>query len=981
MRRLRSFTSFYLILVGVLFAGASLLHGQTVSFVSGTANFGNVNVCPTGSTVPPPCSATETLTYKVTAGGVLGTPRVLTSGAPNLDFTLAGGTCSGNVTTGSTCTVQAKFAPKYAGARFGAVQIVDGIGKVLATTFIQGVGLGPQIAFDGATAKTIFQGNGSAIGWNEVRVDGSGNSFLLGTVESTGVSTAYELPVGGGALKTVGAGVASPGGIAVDGAGTLYISDSTNNVIVEVPAGCATSSCQTMLSAGFSSPTSVAVDGDGTVYVADFVSSGNRLLKVPPGCVSSTCVVVVANQIVGFAGPMSLDHAGNLLFISQDGTEFDKVPVAGGPIVIIVPDTAFVTGIAVDGGGDLFFSEVYDDRVYKLPPGCTMAACGTVLASNLTSPTDIALDAAGNLFLLTFYDYGSGVLTEYPRAQPPLYTFATTNVDTVSSDSPILYTVSNGGNASLSLAGVNVGPVPDFVQSAGPGTPADCHSGTVLVPSAGCDVSITFSPALGQPLTGAATFTDNSLNATDGVQTIPLAGTGVIPGTPINYPNGFGGTASTFFSLNGGTAVNGTAFELTDGGQFEKRSAFFSKRVNIATFQTSFDFKLTGKGKPTPDADGFTFVLQANGPDAVGSGGSGLGYGPPALGLTGPAITNSVAIKFDLHNNDGEGQSSTGLYIDGASPTVPAVNLLPSNIDLHSGHSFHVTLGYDGTTLTLTITDATTNATFTQPFTVDIPAILGGPSAYAGFTASTGELTAVQEILDWQFSVSTCCTAGEPTYPDGFSDPSSLNVYLTGMGFLGAPALPLTQGGRFEDSFAYFVNQVPVNKFTSDFDFQISEGDGDGFTFVVQTDSLNTLGGYGGGLGYGPPVPGGLSYPFPPLKPSVAVKFDLHNNAGEGPNSTGVYENGASPTVPSTDLTPSRINFHLGHTFHARLTYDGTNLKVSITDLTDYAVFTESYPVNIPAVVGGATAYAGFTAATGNSADTINLLNWEMTSY
>ena len=980
MRTQRSFTCFYLFLAGVLFFGSSLLQGQTISLVSGTANFGSVNVCTPGSTVPAPCSATETLTYKVTAGGTLGTPKVVTGGAPNLDFTLAGGTCSGIVTTGANCTVQAKFAPKYAGVRAGAVEIVDGNGKVLATTFVYGKGLGPQIAFDGAAPILVNFGTAPQIFWQQVTVDELGNLYLLGTLASTNVYGTYELPAGGGALKSLGAGVV-PVGIAVDGAGTVYVTDSTSHAIVEIPAGCAISACQTVLNLGLNSPTSLVVDSDGTIYVADYEpSSGNNptdsLLKVAPGCASSACVVVVESQIIDFAGPLALDHAGNLLYIDQAGTSFEKLSLAGGAPVEIVEDTAFVTGITVDGGGNVFFSEVYDERVYKLPPGCTMAACGTVIAGNLSTPVDVSVDSAGDLFLLI-----SGSPTEYPRSQPPLYTFATTNVDTVSSDSPILYTASNGGNASLSLAGVNVGTVPNFEQVAGPGTPADCHAGTVLATGAGCDLSITFSPASGEPLMGEATFTDNSLNATDGVQTIPLAGTGVVPGTPINYPGGFGGTAPTFFSLNGGTAVDGTSLELTDGGQFEERSAFFLKRVGIANFQTSFDFKLTGKGKPTPDADGFTFVLQANGPNAVGSGGSGLGYGPPALGLTGPKITNSVAIKFDLHNNNGEGSSSTGLYINGSSPTVPAVNLLPSSIDLHSGHSFHVTLGYDGTTLTLTITDMTTNATFTQPFTVDIPAALGGPSAYAGFTASTGETTAVQEIQDWKFSVTTCCNAGEPTYPDGFADTSLLSVYLNGMGSLGSSTLQLAQNTPFEDSFTYFANQVPVNKFTSDFDFQFSAGDGDGFTFVVQNDNVHTLGSFGGGLGYGPATPGGPSYPFPPLKPSVAVKFDLHNNAGEGPNSTGVYENGASPTVPSTDLSPSRIDFHLGHTFHARLTYDGTNLTVNITDLTDYTVFTQSYPVDIPAVVGGTTAFAGFTAATGATASTMNLLNWEMTSY
>jgi Legume lectin domain len=107
----------------------------------------------------------------------------------------------------------------------------------------------------------------------------------------------------------------------------------------------------------------------------------------------------------------------------------------------------------------------------------------------------------------------------------------------------------------------------------------------------------------------------------------------------------------------------------------------------------------------------------------------------------------------------------------------------------------------------------------------------------------------------------------------------------------------------------------------------------------------------------------------------------MHSDAGEGSNSTGVYVGGASPTAPSTSLAPT-INLHSGHRFHARLDYDGANLKVSITDLTQYAVFSGAYAVAIPTAVGGSTAYAGFTAGTGAGLyDTIKILNWSMSSY
>ena len=47
---------------------------------------------------------------------------------------------------------------------------------------------------------------------------------------------------------------------------------------------------------------------------------------------------------------------------------------------------------------------------------------------------------------------------------------------------------------------------------------------------------------------------------------------------------------------------------------------------------------------------------------------------------------------------------------------------------------------YNGTTLNLTITDLVTQATWSHPFTINIPATVGGSTAYVGFTGATGGL-------------------------------------------------------------------------------------------------------------------------------------------------------------------------------------------------------------------------------------------------
>ena len=148
-------------------------------------------------------------------------------------------------------------------------------------------------------------------------------------------------------------------------------------------------------------------------------------------------------------------------------------------------------------------------------------------------------------------------------------------------------------------------------------------------------------------------------------------------------------------------------------------------------------------------------MIQDTSLTALGPTGGGLGYGPdnisnPTYSSSAP-IAKSVAVKFDLVNNAGEGTNSTGSYTDGSSPTVPAVTL-SGGVNLHSGDIFQVHMTYDGTTLTMTITDtANTSEKCTVAWKINIPGIVGGDTAYVGFTGATGISVANQDIITWTF--------------------------------------------------------------------------------------------------------------------------------------------------------------------------------------------------------------------------------------
>jgi hypothetical protein len=641
---------------------------------------------------------------------------------------------------------------------------------------------------------------------------------------------------------------------------------------------------------------------------------------------------------------------------------------------------------------------------------------------------------------------------------------------TVATPGPVTYSTPGTYNATLTVTdnqGVSdphppsrIITVPDFTLGISPGlasvTQGANASYTVTVTGAAGFVGNVALSVSGLPSGASASFNPTSI-ANSGSSTL-MVSTGTIPvdgysftvtastglithsltaslvvnpsstTTAINLSSGFSAAGMQF---NGTAQLSGTRLQLTDNNaNNEQGTAFWTTPVNIQAFTTDFTFQLT-----TPNADGYTFILQNVAPTALGGVGSGLGYA---------GITKSVAVKFDLFNNAGEGSNSTGLYTNGANPTVPATTL-GGGIDLHSGDVFEGHIVYDGTTLTLTITDTTATASFTTSWPVNIPAAVGGKTAFAGFGGGTGGQTAIQQILNWTYGSNTAAapaatpviTPGTGTYTgaqtvsitdstagatiyytlDGSAPTvgstkytgtfqvtatTTVNAIATAPGFatsatgtsvitiqgggtvainfgsgftaagmqfnghskLNGTRLQLTDGGATEQASAYWGTLVNVQTFTNDFTFQLTNPNADGMTFVIQDKGLTALGAAGGGLGYAG------------ITASVAVKFDLFDNNGEGNNSTGLYVNGAGPSTPATTFGGG-VNLHSGDIFHVHMTYDGTTLTMTITDTAVVAdTFTTSWVVNIPGTVGGNTAYLGFTGGTGGLTATQEILTW-----
>jgi hypothetical protein len=220
----------------------------------------------------------------------------------------------------------------------------------------------------------------------------------------------------------------------------------------------------------------------------------------------------------------------------------------------------------------------------------------------------------------------------------------------------------------------------------------------------------------------------------------------VIVGT---LPIGFNGNGLGWSSNSVGTYyvpqfTNGLMF-LTDSNNSETRSSFFQYPLYIGAFEASFTYQDVVGG-----ADGFTFIIQNSsaGASAIGGGGSGLGCADPA-------ITPSAELCFELYDNDDNapgwawatnGSPSAGAVTGGFSYSSTApVNLL-------SEDPINMSLYYNGSDLAVTLSDAKANTSFSTSIPVgSIPQIVGGDTAYVGFTAATGGVNSYQTITNFTF--------------------------------------------------------------------------------------------------------------------------------------------------------------------------------------------------------------------------------------
>ncbi len=240
-----------------------------------------------------------------------------------------------------------------------------------------------------------------------------------------------------------------PSGVAVDGAGNLYIADTYAHRIRKVDASGAISTVAGTGAGGYSGdgaaaaaaqlsfPSGVAVDSSNNLYIADQQNDRIRKVDASTGAISTVAGdgtrgyggdggPAAAAQFDGPSG-VAVDSAGNIYIADTFNQRIRRVDasgnvstVAGTGIRSIDPAGRLATAthlsdpndVAVDGRGNLYIAVTLSFLVYKVDASTgiisTVAGTGTSgyngdggagTAARISRPRGVAVDRAGNIYI------------------------------------------------------------------------------------------------------------------------------------------------------------------------------------------------------------------------------------------------------------------------------------------------------------------------------------------------------------------------------------------------------------------------------------------------------------------------------------------------------------------------------------------------------------------------------------------------------
>jgi serine/threonine-protein kinase len=180
-------------------------------------------------------------------------------------------------------------------------------------------------------------------------------------------------------------------GVAVDPAGTAYVTDVGTDRVLRLASGA--EAATPLPFSGLKNPRDVAVDAAGDVYVAD--SSNDRVLRLAAGAPAATPL-----PFSGLNDPrgVAVSPAGDV-FVTDRGNDRVLRLAAGASEPTVLPFAGLndPRGVAVDALGNVEVTDTGNNRVMQLAAGAT--APTQLPFTGLNDPQGMALDTKGNVYI------------------------------------------------------------------------------------------------------------------------------------------------------------------------------------------------------------------------------------------------------------------------------------------------------------------------------------------------------------------------------------------------------------------------------------------------------------------------------------------------------------------------------------------------------------------------------------------------------
>lgn len=287
-----------------------------------------------------------------------------------------------------------------------------------------------------APAAPVISQTGSCAGHDTLVLSGVSsanqiNWYLNGTLVDTTLPP-IRIVAGNNGYGSAANQLIFPNSMYVDAAGNIYIADQSNNRIQKFPAGSTSAiNATTVAAAGIRLAEGVFVDASGNIYVTD--DTYNRVLKFPAGSNATTTGVIVAggngagsaaNQF-NYERGLWVDAAGNIYVCDQGNNRVQKFPagstsatngvtVAGGNGQGSAANQLYApNAVCFDAAGNMYVTDLYNNRIQKFPAGSTSATNGVTVAggngagnaaNQLNQPLSTYIDAAGYLYVADYYN-------------------------------------------------------------------------------------------------------------------------------------------------------------------------------------------------------------------------------------------------------------------------------------------------------------------------------------------------------------------------------------------------------------------------------------------------------------------------------------------------------------------------------------------------------------------------------------------------